>query len=143
MKRLFDFLFAETPLIAVIAISLFISGALFYFLVPQPPKVVYTFDVQKFKEDLVARAGLSKASERTVDLIVAELRKTLDRYAEEGKTVVINRRAYLAGSLERVQIVDITQQVERELFDRFLPVSPDKAKLMEELLGGKNKNRQK
>jgi hypothetical protein len=140
---LLDFLFVETPLIVSVAIPILIAGALFYFLVPQPPKVIYSFDAQKFKDDLVARAGLSNVDSQTIKQITAELRKMLNEYAKQGKTLVINRRAYLAVGLEGVQIVDITKEVENELFRKYVPIEPteERQKLFEELLRGRSKNK--
>jgi len=135
MRRLYSFLFTETPLIVTVAISIFVSALIFYFLVPQPVRVVYSFDVEKFKKDLIARAGLYKTQEDTISRIVKDLRATLNSYAKQGKTLVVNRRAYYANGLEGVQIIDITQDVEKELFSKYFSSAvSNKKKLMEELL---------
>jgi hypothetical protein len=138
-RGFFGFLFVETPLILSFAISLLTAGVLFFFLVPQPPKVIYSFDAQKFQHDLIARAGLSKEGLKNIDEITLKLKEMLDAYARKDRTIVINRRAFISSYLPDVKIVDVTQEVESELFKKYLPVNPTKSRenLFRELLKGK------
>ena len=124
IARLMGFFFWETPLIMTVAISFFVSGLTFYFLSPQVPKVVYSFDTEKFKTDLIQRAGITGLKPESIEGIAQDLREMLDLYAERGKTVVINRRAYLALDKTSFNVVDITNNVERKIFEKYnLPAS--------------------
>lgn len=136
-KGILDYLFMETPLTVAVAIATVISGIMFYFLVPTPPRVIFSFDAEKFQKDLVARASLAQSSIPTISMITSELRKTLDSYAVRYQTFVINRRALISDGIPNVKVVNITKQVEEELFPKYIPEAQMKMGL-NKLLSGKS-----
>jgi hypothetical protein len=132
-KGPFDWLFAGTPFLLTVAVSLLISGTMFYFLVPQPPRVIYSFDAEKFRKDLTARAAVEGASVAVVSNITSELRLLLDEYAARGQTIVVNRRAFLANGLSSIRIVDITGELEKRLFSKYFSSGNLNKRLKEKL----------
>ncbi|WP_457569587.1 hypothetical protein [Desulfurobacterium sp.] len=131
MRDIFGIFFEGTPLLLTVLISIFSALLVVYFFLPKQPKVVYSFDAEEFKKALVLRAALRNDSTDVVGKITEELRKRLDYIAKRDNTVVINKRALISNGMSDVKVVDITKQVEKELLDKYLPLSA--SKLLEEL----------
>jgi hypothetical protein len=124
-----DWLFAGTPFLLTIAVSLLISGTMFYFLVPQPPRVIYTFDAERFKKDLTAKAAVEGVPITVISNITSELRFLLNEYAVRGQTLVMNKRAFLANGMSNVKIVDITDELEKKLFSKYFSTKDSNERL--------------
>lgn len=118
---IFDWLFVETPFILSVVLSIASALGVFYLLMPKHPKVVYMFDAEKFKNDLMRKATVSGTSPQTVSIITSDLKRMLDELADREKTVVINRRALISSGLANLEFVDITDKVENALFSRYFP----------------------
>ncbi len=120
-SSIFDWLFVETPFVLSVVLSIASALGVFYLLMPKHPKVVYMFDAERFKNDLMRKATVSGTSPQTVSLITGDLKRMLDELADREKTVVINRRALISSGLANFEFVDITDRVEKELFSRYFP----------------------
>jgi len=129
-----DWLFVETPFVLSVVLSIASALGVFYLLSPKEPKVIYTFDAAKFKDDLLRRATVARAAPQTVSMVTADLRRMLDELARREKTVVINRRAVISNGLPTVEMIDVTEEVEKRLFSRYFPgIKGTKDELFREL----------